>query len=85
MKNKIAKLFNNNHNTKNINIDLVNFCDLIKLFIFTSFINYKDDVLNILPNEILFLKKYMNFIDLIFETKNMEIKQEFLYLYESHA
>jgi hypothetical protein len=80
----IKKLFSN----KNKNIEY--FCDLVKIFNINYFLKYKKEKEN--PEDILFLKKYMKYINLICKYKNNskklkiknivfkndEIKNEFL-------
>ena len=92
-KNKINKLFLEENGKKS---DLVYFCDLIKLFNFSYYIYYKKDKLKITIDDIMFIKKYFKFVDLIFDKtyqgkiinakfKNEAIKKEFLNYYQNYA
>jgi hypothetical protein len=87
----IKKLFSN----KNKNIEY--FCDLVKIFNINYFLKYKKEKEN--PEDILFLKKYMKYINLICKYKNNskklkiknivfkndEIKNEFLKQYSNYS
>ena len=89
--NKIKVLFSD--------INLTNFCDLIKLFNFSTFIKYKQDKFEIDISELFFIKKYIKFINLIvdknlsnekskiidIEFKNKKLEDEFLKQYENYA
>lgn len=78
--------------------DLQKFCELIKLFNFNIYINFKNDILINNINDLSFLQKYMKFINLICENKevkkvvikgikfkNKKIEEEFLKYYENYT
>ena len=87
---KIKELFNNSD-------ILMNLCELIILFNYTLYINYKQDIFINNINNLAFLQKYMKFINLVCENeneekkviiknikfKNKEIEEEFLKYYEN--
>ena len=76
---------------------LMNLCELIILFNYTLYINYKQDIFINNINNLAFLQKYMKFINLVCENeneekkviiknikfKNKEIEEEFLKHYEN--
>jgi len=80
-------------------INITNFTDLIKLFNFNEFMQYKQEKFEIDMSELFFIKKYIKYINLIVDNnfssektkiidinfKNKNIENEFLRQYENYA